>query len=199
MHYTKRQMEILRFVLSYQKEHGISPLLEEIATHFGVSTVTIFEHLVALEKKGAIVRKKHAARSIEIIDPSLSTGAYNLPLLGVIAAGSPIEAIESAETFNLTDMVPLDGRHYVLRVRGNSMVDEGINDGDYVIVREAKMAHNGQTVVAIIDGDEATLKKFYHEGNRIRLEPANEALEPIVVQDCEIRGVVVGVFRKYPV
>jgi len=198
MHYTKRQMQILEFIVAYQKEHKISPLLEEIAGEFGVSTVTIYEHLQALEKKGGIVRKKHAARSIEVIDPRFSTNAFTLPLLGFIAAGSPIEALEAADVFSLTDLVPVDDSHYVLQVKGNSMVEDGIQDGDFVIVREARMARNGQTVVAIVGDNEATLKRFYHEGDRIRLQPANEALEPLYVTDCEIRGVVKGVFRKYP-
>lgn len=198
MHYTKRQKEILTFVLEYQAEHGISPLLEEIANRFGVSAVTVHEHLKALEKKGGVVRKKHAARSIEVVDPSLVSNPLALPLLGYIAAGAPIEALEQSETFHLGDVVPLDSEHYVLEVRGDSMIDEGIRDGDYVIVRKASMARNGQTVVAIIGDNEATLKKFFHEGHRIRLEPANESYEPIYVTDCEIRGIVAGVFRRYP-
>ncbi len=196
MHYTKKQLDIVKFVLDYQKQNGLSPLLEELANHFGVSTVTIYEHLTALEKKGAISRTKHAARSIEVTDPKLAPDALSLPMLGYIAAGAPIETLEQAETFALADMVPLDGRHFVLKVKGESMIEDGINDGDYVIVREAKMARNGQTVVAVIDGCEATLKRFFHEGHRIRLQPANEKLKPIYVNDCEIRGIAVGVFRK---
>jgi repressor LexA len=190
-------MQVLQFVLDYQAQHGISPLLEEMARHFNVSTVTIFEHLKALEKKGAIVRKKHASRSIEVIDPRLSPNSLSLPLLGYIAAGEAIEAIEQHETFQLSDIIPSDDNHFVLQVQGNSMIDDGIHDSDYVIVRKGSMARNGQTVVAIIGDNEATLKKFYHEGDRIRLQPANEALSAIYVKDCEIRGIVVGIFRTY--
>ncbi len=196
MQYTKKQLEIMNFILEYQKANGVSPLLEEIARKFNVSTVTVFEHLSALEKKGAVARKRHSARSIEITDPELSPDFLTLPMLGYIVAGAPIETLEQAESFSLADLIPLDGKHYVLKVKGDSMVEDGINDGDYVIIREAKMARNGQTVVAVMEGSEATLKRFYHEGHRIRLQPANERLKPIYVNDCEIRGIVVGVFRK---
>ena len=197
MHYTKRQMQVLQFVLDYQAQHGISPLLEEMARHFNVSTVTIFEHLKALEKKGAIVRKKHASRSIEVIDPKLSPNSLSLPLLGYIAAGEAIEAIEQHETFQLSDIIPSDDNHFVLQVQGSSMIDDGIHDSDYVIVRKGSMARNGQTVVAIM-GNEATVKRFQRRGNLIELHPANSAMKPIIVQGDEsfrIEGVVVGVIR----
>jgi repressor LexA len=197
MLYTKKQRAILEYISRYQKEKGYSPTLEEIAEKFGISRVTAFGHVKALERKGGVKRRPHEARSIHILDPEFSPSGFTLPLLGTIQAGMPIEAVETREVFDLTAMVPLDEDHFVLRVRGTSMIDEGIRPGDHVIVRTTKTARNGQTVVAILEDEEATLKKFYHEGDRIRLQPSNESMPPIYVAHCEIRGVAVGVFRRF--
>jgi len=196
---TKRQKEILEHIQGFMDRHGYSPSIEEIGTHFGfASPNAAFKHLKALEKRGYIRRLTHSARSIELVRPA-EPAAVALPLLGAIAAGTPIEALEAVETV----LVPADftgrGTHFVLRVRGQSMIEEHIEDGDLVIVREAGAAANGEMVVALVDGESATLKRFYREGDRIRLQPANPAMAPLVVPEerVRVRGVVVGVMRKY--
>jgi len=196
---TKRQKEILEHIQGFMDRHGYSPSIEEIGTHFGfASSNAAFKHLKALEKRGYIRRLTHSARSIELVRPA-EPAAVALPLLGAIAAGTPIEALETVETV----LVPADftgrGTHFVLRVRGQSMIEEHIEDGDLVIVREADAAANGEMVVALVDGESATLKRFYREGDRIRLQPANPAMAPLVVPEerVRVRGVVVGVMRKY--
>jgi len=195
MFLTPKQLEIVNFIRSFRERHGYSPTLEEIGRHLGVSPITVFEHVGALEKKGAISRARHRARSIELIEARIESREF--PLLGYIAAGKPIEAVETPETIDISEMMVGDKDCYVLRVRGDSMIDEHIRDGDYVIVENRKTARNGETVVALINGEEVTLKKFYKEKNRIRLQPANPKMKPIYVKDVEIRGVVVGVVRKY--
>ncbi|HNU01449.1 MAG TPA: transcriptional repressor LexA [Acidobacteriota bacterium] len=196
---TKRQKEILEHIQGFMDRHGYSPSIEEIGAHFGfASPNAAFKHLKALEKRGYIRRLTHSARSIELVRPA-EPAAVALPLLGAIAAGTPIEALEAVETV----LVPADftgrGTHFVLRVRGQSMIEEHIEDGDLVIVREAGAAANGEMVVALVDGESATLKRFYREGDRIRLQPANPAMAPLVVPEerVRVRGVVVGVMRKY--
>jgi len=196
---TKRQKEILEHIQGFMDRHGYSPSIEEIGAHFGfASPNAAFKHLKALERRGYIRRLTHSARSIELVRPA-EPAAVALPLLGAIAAGTPIEALETVETV----LVPADftgrGAHFVLRVRGQSMIEEHIEDGDLVIVREAEAAANGEMVVALVDGESATLKRFYREGDRIRLQPANPAMAPLVVPEerVRVRGVVVGVMRKY--
>ena len=196
---TKRQKEILEHIQGFMDRHGYSPSIEEIGAHFGfASPNAAFRCLKALEKRGYIRRLTHSARSIELVRPA-EPAAVALPLLGAIAAGTPIEALEAVETV----LVPADftgrGTHFVLRVRGQSMIEEHIEDGDLVIVREAGAAANGEMVVALVDGESATLKRFYREGDRIRLQPANPAMAPLVVPEerVRVRGVVVGVMRKY--
>ncbi len=196
MQFTKKQHEIMRFISSFQEENdGISPTLDEIAEHMGVCKITIHEHVGALVRKGALRKEKHFARSIEILAPEFSR--RGLPLSGLITAGFPIEAIEQQETFDPASIIPPRVESYVLRVKGNSMINESIRDGDYVIVEKCSTAQNGQTVVAVTGDNEATLKKFYKEENRVRLQPANDEMEPIYVDNCEIRGVVRGVVRRY--
>ncbi len=194
--YTRRQREILEFIAEYQSEAGISPTLDEIGTHFGVHRVTIFQHVNALERRGALERSAQLARSIVILDPDYRP-RRGLPVLGNIAAGAPIEAMEHPETLEPTDVIPDDGEHYALRVRGDSMIEDAICDGDIVVVRRAKSARQGEVVVAIIEGNEATLKRYYKEADgRVRLQPANARLEPIIVSAVEIRGIVTGVIRQ---
>jgi len=195
--YTRRQHELLKYIVEYQRTHeGLAPTLGEMAGNLGVSKVTVFEHLATLKSKGAITTERRRSRSVQVLDPDFGRVPGQLPLLGRIAAGRPIEAIETPETMSLEDLLPAGEGHYVLEVRGDSMKDEAIRDGDYVVVRETSTARDGDTVVAIIGDNEATLKKFYREGNRIRLQPANEAMAPIYVDRCEVRGVVAGVVRK---
>jgi repressor LexA len=199
---TRRQHEILDFISGHIREKGYAPSFEEIARQFGFqSLATVHEHLTNLERKGYIRRAHNESRAIEIVPPKGQTGASELPLLGRVAAGEPIEAVSGDDTIAVPDeLVPRRGRSYVLRVRGQSMLDEHIKDGDFIVVHERNQAENGQTIVALVHGAAATVKKFYREpGGWIRLEPANQAMSPLRVneRDIVVQGVVVGVIRKY--
>jgi len=199
---TKRQREILNYLTVYTEQNGFAPSFEEIAENFGYNSLaTVHEHLTNLERKGYIKRSYNESRAIEILPSEASPRAVELPLLGSVAAGMPIEALESNETFCVQDnMVGRGGNHYVLRVRGNSMVDEQIKDGDFVVVNQRERADNGEMVIALINGNSATVKKYYRERDgRIRLQPANETMQPIYVHenDITIQGIVVGVMRRY--
>jgi len=195
---TPRQLEVLNFIRRFADAHGYSPTLEEIAAYFSVSSVTIFGHVKALERKGFLRRTKHEARSIELIHTGFGTSSiYTLPLLGYIAAGRPIEAVADAQEIDISSMLIREKDCYVLQVRGDSMIDEQIRDGDYVIVERRDHAENGETVVALVNGNEATLKKFYRENGRVRLQPANPNMKPIYVTNVQVQGVVIGVLRKY--
>ncbi len=199
MNLTPKQLRVFEFVKAFRSSHGYAPTLEEIAIEFGVSKITVLQHLRALEKRGAIRRGRYQARSIEVREPPRSRrSATRLPLAGSIAAGEPIEAIEEHETLEISELIEGRNDPFLLRVRGDSMIDEQIRDGDYVICESRTAAHNGETVVAIVGEDQATLKKFYRERNgRVRLQPANARLKPIYPKRIEIRGVVIGVLRKY--
>ena len=198
MHYTKKQYEVMKFLAEYIAAHGIPPTLEEVGRNFNVCKVTIFEHLKMLEKKGAIRRRKGLSRSVEILDEQFAPyGPTRVPLVGRIAAGRPIEAIENPQTVDLSALIPRDKECYLLRVMGDSMIDEHIADGDYVIVEKRETARDGQIVVAIINDNEATLKRLYREGRGFRLEPANPSVPPIHTDRVDVRGVVIGVLRKY--
>lgn len=197
---TEKQIRVLRFFRDFREEHGISPTLEEAAADIGVSKITIYEHLNQLIKKGAVHRAKAKARSVTILyDPDQNTrsptGEPSLPLVGTIAAGRPIEAIENREDILLTDLVPYGDTHYLLRVRGKSMIEDHIDDGDMVVIEHRQTARNGEIVVAIVDDEEATLKRFYQEEGRVRLQPANSSLDPIYPERVEIRGIVRAVIR----
>jgi repressor LexA len=199
---TKRQKEILDHIDGFIGERGYAPSFEEIAHHFGYSSLaTVHEHLSNLERKGYIRKSYNESRSIELVKPDEGPQAVELPLLGAIAAGLPIEAVGQSESFAVPPDMARRGRdNYVLKVQGDSMIDEQIRDGDYIVVSQQDSADNGQMVVALVDGESATVKKLYREpGNRIRLQPANERMEPIVVdaRQVQVQGVVVGVIRKY--
>jgi len=199
---TKRQREILDYLAGYIDDHGYAPSFEEIAEAMGyASLATVHEHLTNLERKGAIRRSYNESRGLEVVSRQRKPGVVELPLLGLVAAGMPIEAVESAETMTLPeDMLPAAGQSYVLKVRGQSMIDEQIADGDYIVVHSRTSARNGETVVALVGGSHATVKKMYREKNgRIRLQPANTTMDPIYVDesDVQVQGVVVGVIRKY--
>ena len=199
---TRRQREILDFIAGHLDAKGYAPSFEEIARQFGFhSLATVHEHLTNLERKGYIRRAHNESRAIEIVPPKGQTGATELPLLGLVAAGQPIEAISGNDTIAVPDeLVPRRGRSYVLKVRGDSMIDEHIKDGDFVVVQERNEADSGQTVVALVHGDSATVKRFYREpGGWIRLQPANPSMQPLRVneRDVIVQGVVVGVIRKY--
>ena len=197
---TKRQKQLFDYLEGYIVRHGYAPTLEEIGSRFKLSSLaTVHKHLTNLEEKGIIRRTWNHSRAIELIPQQRQTGAVELPLLGRVAAGRPIEALADAEGITVPEEFIRRQHTYVLRVVGNSMVDDGIWDGDFIIVEERPAAENGETVVATING-EATVKRFYrHKGGKVRLQPANDAIKPIVVRakDVEIRGVVVAVMRKY--
>ncbi len=203
---TEKQIRVLRFFRDYREENGLSPTLEEAASALGVSKITVHEHVTQLNKKGAVHRDKAKARSVTVLyDPDqqrLTSGSghgdeVTIPILGTIAAGRPIEAVEDKENITLSELVPNGDDHYILKVRGKSMVEDHIDDGDMVVVERRQTAHNGEIVVAIVDDEEATLKRFYREEGRIRLQPSNSSLSPIYPERVEIRGIVRGVIRRF--
>ncbi len=199
---TRRQKQILDYLQSYIVEHGYAPSFEEIAERFAFrSLATVHEHLTNLERKGYIRRSHNESRSIELVPMPGQAGATELPLLGRVAAGQPIEAVVSPETISVpNDLIPRRGACYVLRVEGESMVDEQIADGDYVVVHGREAADDGEMIIALVDGTSATVKRLYREpGGWIRLQPANDRVQPIRVHEDNllIQGVVVGVIRKY--
>jgi len=199
---TKRQSEILTFLQSYIQEHGYAPSFEEIAGRFSFqSLATVHEHLTNLERKGYIHRTHNESRAIEVLPPKGQALATEIPLLGKVAAGTPIEALIHQETIAVPDhLLPYRGPNYALQVQGTSMIDEHIADGDFVVVHGQQTAENGDLVIALINGSEATVKRFYREpGGWIRLQPANGAMQPMRFQerDVLIQGIVVGVIRKY--
>jgi len=197
---TKRQKQLLDYVDQYINEHGYAPTLQEVGNYFGLSSLaTVHKHLRNLETKGYIKRKHNHSRALEVPARRKRGGAQELPLYGHVAAGAPIEAIEGQDTINVPEDFIRRDNTYCLRVRGESMVEEGIRDGDYIIVEGRDSATNGETVVALIN-NEATVKKFYREQDgRIRLQPANAAMLPIFASegDVQVRGVVVGLMRRY--
>jgi len=198
MNLTPKQLNVLRFIRKFRDAHEYAPTLEEIAREFDVSKITALQHLRALEKRGAVRRRRYQSRSVEIVELPRPHAGRRLRIAGTIAAGAPIEAIEEREALDLSDLIRGRADPFLLRVRGDSMIDEQIREGDYVICERRSSAVNGETVVAILPGGEATLKKFYREPNgRIRLQPANPKLAPTYAERVEIRGVVVGVLRKY--
>ena len=201
MHLTRRQKEIFDFVSSHIQRKGYAPTIEEIGDEFGLrSLATVHKHLTNLQDKGLIKRTWNRSRALELVPAEIKVRAVELPLLGKVAAGTPIEAVEASETiFVPEDMV---GRKetYVLQVKGESMIDEQIRDGDFVIVENRKSARDGEMVIALLEGDRVTLKKLYREGGgRVRLQPANARMKPIYVDqdDLRVQGVVIGVLRKY--
>lgn len=199
MNLTPKQLRVLEFIRGFRDTHDYAPTLEEIASHFRISKITVLQYLRALEKRGAIRRGRYQARGIEICTPARSArSAIILPLVGAIAAGAPIEAIENREPIDIGELVRDKMEPFLLRVRGDSMIEDQIRDGDYVICERRTEANNGETVVAIVDENEATLKRFYRErGGKVRLQPANPAMQPLYPRHLEIRGVVIGVLRKY--
>lgn len=197
---TRRQKEILDFVGAFIKENGYSPSLEEIADELGLSSVsTVHKHVSHLLEKGLLRRGWNQNRSLEPVRFERRPRAAVIPLVGIVAAGRPIEAIEDVETLEIPESFLGRGETYALRVAGESMIDEGIRDGDFVIVERRRKARNGEVVVALIDGEEATLKTFRQEGARVRLIPANKSMKPMVfaARRVEITGVVTGVLRHF--
>jgi repressor LexA len=207
---TKRQRQVYDYIASFVQKNGYSPSFEEIGGGLGLSSLaTVHKHVSNLEKKGLLKRDYNRSRSIDVLAPRgrmkqamgmgpVMNATVTLPLLGRIAAGRPVEALQNPETISLGD-ITRSKDVYVLEVRGDSMIDEHILDGDYVLVENTKVARNGEIVVALVEGSETTLKYFHREGDKIRLQPANSSLKPIIVpaQDVQIQGRVIGILRKY--
>lgn len=199
MHLTRRQREVFDFIREYLEREGYAPSLEEIGLRFGLSSVaTVHKHVQNLVEKGLLRKAWNRSRSLEIVDPA-STAARVIPLLGTVAAGAPIEAVATPDTIS----VPADliGRKecYALRVSGDSMVDDHIVDGDVVLLESRSIPHEGETVVALIRREEATLKRFYRNGSKVRLVPSNSNLQPMEfpAEDVEVQGVVIGLLRRF--
>jgi len=201
---TKRQREVLNFIAKFVEKNAYSPSFEEIGAGVGLSSLaTVHKHLSNLEKKGMLKRGYNRSRSIDIIQPKskgrvVSSATYELPLLGRIAAGRPVETLENPETISLHDFTR-SRDVFVLEVSGDSMQDEHIVNGDYVMVEKVRTAHNGDIVVALVNGSDTTLKRIYKEGEQVRLQPSNASMPPIMVPaaNVEVQGRVIGVLRKY--
>jgi repressor LexA len=202
---TERQRDILQFLREFQRERGVAPTHREICDRFGFSSYgTVYKHLSLLEKKGLIRRDWNQKRGVEVIDndqpavPAPTSGVRELPLFGYIAAGRPIDVDVSNEVVTVPERLTTRGENYVLKVRGDSMIEDGILDGDYIIVAKRERADNGEMVVANVSG-EVTLKRFYHEGEVVRLQPANSLMSPIYAasRDVAVQGVVVGLMRRF--
>lgn len=198
----KRQKQILSFLKQFIQINGTAPTLRQIADAIGVSSLaTVHEHLQTLEEKGLIKRKSGKMRGIEIESMVVDSSpkGFEVPILGFIAAGAPIEPYTDPNaTINIpTGLFTGKKRIYVLQVKGMSMIEDHINDGDYVIIEQTETANNGEIVVALLDNGMATLKRFFKEATRIRLQPANSQMQPIFVKNVRIQGKVVGLIRKY--
>lgn len=198
---TRRQQVVFDYIREYRTRHGVSPTLEEIRRHLGVgSLATVHKHLEAMSRRGAIRRGK-GARALDLVEPVRHrVAAVEIPLLGRVAAGQPIEAVEDPEVVSVPEDLARDPEAFVLRVQGDSMIDEQIRSGDLIVLRRARTADNGAMVVALVDHEDVTLKRLFHEPQgRIRLQPANPEFEPLVIpaERVSIQGVVVGVIRKY--
>jgi len=200
---TERQRDILGFIKEFQKENGVAPTHREICDHFGFSSYgTVYKHLSLLEKKGLIRRDWNQKRGVELVEKEEqrepAPGVRELPLFGYIAAGRPLDVDVSDETISVPEHLTTRGENYVLKVRGDSMIDDGILDGDLVIISRREQAYNGEMVVANVNG-EVTLKRIYREGERVRLQPANATMSPIFAQarDVAVQGVVVGLMRRF--
>ena len=199
---TRRQRQILDYLNSYSGEHGYAPSFEEIAEHFNYNSLaTVHEHLTNIDRKGYIKRTYNESRAIEILPSDVISRAVEIPLLGAVAAGSPIDVSTSDETVSVPEeFVRRPGNHYALRVRGQSMIDDQIRDGDLVVVNDRSSADNGEMVIAMLEGSSATVKRYYRERDgRIRLQPSNDQMAPIYVREdqMQVRGIVVGVLRRY--
>lgn len=195
---TKKQKEILDFITQFIQTNDYAPSYREIAEYFGLSsTATVHEHVKSLEDKGLITSSQNAARSLEIVHQGRFGKSIELPLAGLITAGEPIEAIETRETIAVPQSLVRDENSFVLKVKGESMIEEGILSGDYVVVERNFYPKNGDVVVALLDNTYATLKKYYREKDRIRLQPANKTMKPIYAKNPAIQGVVRAILRTF--
>ncbi len=206
---TPIKLEILKIFYQYRQGKPYSPTMRELAERLQRSRATVFEHCVGLQENGFLCASRGKARSLRLTDKGVAVvedldeqlfdeaaGADGLPLVGMVNAGMPSEAIEDCERISLESEFSADGTTFALQVSGESMIEDNICPGDYVICRQSSQARNGDVVVAVVDDTEATLKRFYKEKEHIRLQPANELFEPIITRNCQIRGVVVGLIRK---
>lgn len=204
MNLTPKQLRILSLIRDWRVRYGYSPTMQELADEIGVSKVTVFEHVEALIKKGALIREANKARSLSIA-PGIAvpdeSRPLRVPLIGKIAAGYPIEKVADEEELDLGAVLgPRPGKSnsmFALKVEGESMKDEGILDGDYVLIERSDTAHNGDRVVALLPDGQTTLKTFFKESDHVRLQPANPSFSPIIVRECKIQGIVRGVVRRY--
>jgi repressor LexA len=200
---TKRQKEVLDYVTQFIELHGYAPSYREIGAYFKYGSVaTVAEHIESLVSKGMLQKSDNEARSIQLVKTEVdATPSVSLPILGLVAAGQPIETLGiHNETLEVPPFMVSRRNSYVLQVKGDSMIDEGIHTGDYVVVTEKPTPSNGEMVIALINGGEATLKRYYKENNHIRLQPSNAAMEPIIIEPgtpIEIQGIVIGLIRKY--
>ena len=200
MHLTKRQKEILEYIDQHKKKKGYAPSLREIGRRFGLSSpATIHKHLKNLEEKKIIERKWNRARAIDLIYHEPKISAVEIPLLGYVSAGKPIEAVTVQEGIAIPENMLGKSKTYVLRVKGDSMIEDSVQDGDFIIVEEKNTANNGEMVIAMLNENEVTLKRYYREKDKIRLQPANQNLKPIFVQeeDVKIQGIVIGLLRRF--
>lgn len=200
MDLTKKQREILNFIIEFIRDNDYSPSYQEIADHFGLSSrATVHQHIQTLVQKGYLNAKGGVVRSVEPAKNIINSAkAINLPLVGLITAGQPIEAVETKEVMAVPQELTRDpANSYVLRVKGDSMIEDGILDGDYVVVQRNPSPKNGDVVVALLSNEYATLKRFYREKNRVRLQPANSTMKPIFTKDPLIQGVVQAVIRRF--
>ncbi|MDP6601254.1 MAG: transcriptional repressor LexA [Phycisphaerales bacterium] len=203
MNLTPKQLEVLELIQQYREQYGYAPTMQELADQLHVSKVTVFERVESLVRKGALLRQPNKARSLELADGvSLpNTSPMQVPLVGRIAAGNPIERCQDGDTLDMAAMLAprpgQQGETFALLVEGDSMRDEGILDGDYVLIEQRSTARNGDRVVALLPDGETTLKTFFRDGSSIRLQPANPDFDPIIVDTCDVQGVVTGVLRRY--
>ncbi len=198
---THRQKEVYTFLKNYIRRHEVAPTYEEIRRHFGFRSYNaVFKHLKQLEARGYLTHRwENRKQAFSLKEPvQTTTATAQLPLLGRVAAGEPIEALEDRDTIEIPESFLGTGEHFALRVRGDSMIGDGIHDGDIILLRKQEDADNGQTVVALIDG-EATVKRFFRKGTSVELHPANSSMEPLVLEaeKVTVQGVVVGLIRKY--
>ncbi len=203
MNLTPKQLRILQLIRDWRVRRGYSPTMQELADEIGVSKVTVFEHVEALIKKGALVREPNKARSLSIAEGVAvpdEARPLRFPLVGKIAAGNPIEKVADTDEIDLADILcgsSSGNSTFALKVEGDSMRDEGILDGDFVLIERTQVAANGDRVVALLPDGSTTLKTFYKEDDHIRLQPANPAFDPIRVKFCQVQGIVKGVVRRY--
>ena len=204
MNLTPKQLEVVDLIQRWRLENGFSPTMKELAEELKVSKVTIFERIEALIRKGALKREPNKARSLSIIENDINSDTTSLrfPLVGKVAAGMPIERCENQDALNLNEMfgprIGMQKETFALQVDGDSMKDDGIMDGDYVLIQKQETAKNGDRVVALLPDGETTLKTFYKENNgMLRLQPANDDFDPILVRECQIQGIVTAVLRSY--